>query len=60
MESNNDMFYNDRRSEKNFVDWAYDKIAEEMKRIEELEGYIDAHNRAVIARVDFLGDGAKA
>ena len=37
MEFNNDMFHNDRRSEKNFVDWAYDKIAEEMKRIEELE-----------------------
>tara|TARA_R110000796_G_scaffold136706_2_gene252886 strand:- start:652 stop:996 length:345 start_codon:yes stop_codon:yes gene_type:complete len=37
MESNNDMFYNDRKSEKNFVDWAYDKIAEEMKRIEKLE-----------------------
>ena len=37
MDVNNDMFCNDRRSEKNFVDWAYDKIAEEMKRIEELE-----------------------
>ena len=37
MEFNNDIFSNDRRSQKKFVDWAYDKIAEEMKRIEELE-----------------------
>ena len=37
MEYNNDIFSNDRRSQKKFVDWAYDKIAEEIKRIEELE-----------------------
>ena len=37
MEYNNDIFSNDRRSQKRFVDWAYDKIAQEMQRIEELE-----------------------
>ena len=37
MEHNKDIFSNDRRSQKRFVDWAYDRIAEEMKHIEELE-----------------------
>jgi len=37
MEHNKDIFSNDRKSQKRFVDWAYDRIAQEMERIEELE-----------------------
>lgn len=37
MEINNDIFVNDRQHQASFLDWAYDKIKNEMKQIREME-----------------------
>ncbi len=52
MEYNNDIFSNDRRSQKRFVDWAYDKIAQEMERIEELEEEFGTAEYVVLSRTN--------
>ena len=37
MDANDDLLNNDRRSQQGFVNWAFDKISEEMKKIKALE-----------------------
>ena len=37
MEVNDDLLNNDRHSQQRFVEWAFDKINEEMKKIKALE-----------------------